>query len=343
MALPSSGALTLAQIQAEFGGSNPASLSEYYAGGAYVPAGTSGTYGAVPSSGAISIRNFYGTAQRVNISYTFTGSVGNASLNIAAIGGYIAGLSNVTVVVNPGVYLYATSTGSAGLSLFGGTTGDTLTLVNYGYIMGQGGAGGNGFTPSGAGAGGPALSIGRSLTINNTYGAAFIAGGGGGGASRNTAGSGGGGGGAGGGGGGPGRTGGTLNAGGGGGGLGGVGGTGSRTTYGTGGTGGGSGGGGGTYGQNAKGISGGAAGGGGGGRILPGTGGSPNGGTANAAGGSTGTTLNAAGGGGWGAAGGNTTGTQPLSGGAGGRAVQLNGNSVAWVSGDTTRVYGAVS
>jgi hypothetical protein len=65
MTLPSSGPLTLADIQTEFGGSNPISLSEYYAGGAYVPAGTSGTYGAVPSSGAISIRNFYGTSNVV--------------------------------------------------------------------------------------------------------------------------------------------------------------------------------------------------------------------------------------------------------------------------------------
>ena len=62
MALPSSGPLTLANIQTEFGGSNPISLSEYYAGGAYVGAGTSGTYGAVPSSGTISIQNFYGTS-----------------------------------------------------------------------------------------------------------------------------------------------------------------------------------------------------------------------------------------------------------------------------------------
>lgn len=62
MAIPSSGALSLSDIQTEFGGSNPISLSEYYAGGAYVPAGTTGTYGAVPSSGEISIRNFYGTS-----------------------------------------------------------------------------------------------------------------------------------------------------------------------------------------------------------------------------------------------------------------------------------------
>lgn len=64
MTLPTSGPLTLADIQTEFGGSNPISLSEYYAGGVdgYVPAGTSGTNGPVPSSGTISISNFYGTS-----------------------------------------------------------------------------------------------------------------------------------------------------------------------------------------------------------------------------------------------------------------------------------------
>jgi hypothetical protein len=63
MALPTSGPLSLTDIQTEFfGGVNPISLSEYYAGGGLVPLGTTGTYGAVPSSGAISIRNFYGTA-----------------------------------------------------------------------------------------------------------------------------------------------------------------------------------------------------------------------------------------------------------------------------------------
>jgi hypothetical protein len=57
--------LTLADIQTEFGGSNPISLSEYYAGGSLVPGSTTGTYGAVPTSGAISIRNFYGTSAGV--------------------------------------------------------------------------------------------------------------------------------------------------------------------------------------------------------------------------------------------------------------------------------------
>ena len=65
MPLPTSGPLSLNDIQTEFGGTNPISLNEYYAGGANVPAGTSGTNGAVPSSGTISINNFYGTSKIV--------------------------------------------------------------------------------------------------------------------------------------------------------------------------------------------------------------------------------------------------------------------------------------
>tara|TARA_B100000212_G_scaffold134203_1_gene100877 strand:- start:1019 stop:1552 length:534 start_codon:yes stop_codon:yes gene_type:complete len=64
MALQSSGAISLQDIQNEFGGSHPISLSEYY-----------GVASGIPSSGQISISQFYGksgvTTER---SYTFTGS-----------------------------------------------------------------------------------------------------------------------------------------------------------------------------------------------------------------------------------------------------------------------------
>lgn len=78
MTLPTSGTISLTDIQNEFGGTSPTSLSEYYAGGAYVASGTSGTNGAVPSSGTISLSNFYGTAafldtQTVTVGFqTFT-------------------------------------------------------------------------------------------------------------------------------------------------------------------------------------------------------------------------------------------------------------------------------
>lgn len=64
MALPTSGTISLADIQDEFGGpSAPISLGNYYAGGGNVPAGTSGTNGAVPASGTLGLYHFYGTTK----------------------------------------------------------------------------------------------------------------------------------------------------------------------------------------------------------------------------------------------------------------------------------------
>ena len=72
MAIPASGPLSMTDIQTEFGGTNPIGLNEYYAGGGLVPAGMTGTYGAVPSSGEISIRNFYGTSNVSGWYYVLT-------------------------------------------------------------------------------------------------------------------------------------------------------------------------------------------------------------------------------------------------------------------------------
>lgn len=65
------GPLSLSAVQTEFGGTNPVGLSEYYAGGSFVPAGTkSGNVGyptptatSIPSSGAINFTNFYGATK----------------------------------------------------------------------------------------------------------------------------------------------------------------------------------------------------------------------------------------------------------------------------------------
>ena len=65
MAIPASGPLSLTDIQTEFGGSNPISLNEYYRGGAYVPNST--TTVSIPTSGAISVSNFYGTSRALNL------------------------------------------------------------------------------------------------------------------------------------------------------------------------------------------------------------------------------------------------------------------------------------
>ena len=52
MALPSSGSLSLSQIQGEWGGSNPIGLNEYYLGS--LPTGRT-NYGSIPSSGTIKL------------------------------------------------------------------------------------------------------------------------------------------------------------------------------------------------------------------------------------------------------------------------------------------------
>lgn len=61
MTLPSSGAITISDLRTEFNGPTPSSLSNYYSGGTYVPAGTrSGSGVVIPTSGTISLSNFYG-------------------------------------------------------------------------------------------------------------------------------------------------------------------------------------------------------------------------------------------------------------------------------------------
>lgn len=79
MALQSSGPISLGDIQTEFGGSNPISISEYY-----------GADTGVPGSGTISISDFYGTS---NTDVTpdavdwgnITGNSGNVSQAITGI------------------------------------------------------------------------------------------------------------------------------------------------------------------------------------------------------------------------------------------------------------------
>lgn len=271
-----------------------------------------------------------GSQGRAVLDVVISANVSDYSLNLSSISGYIVGQSDITITVNSGVYVWASTTSNYGMNLTGGATGDKLTIINNGFIIGAGGLGGlgrNSTPPDSGGPGSSAINIPLSATIDNTNASAYIAGGGGGGCGGYITGKavpGHGGGGAGGG------------AGGGGGGSGGgIGASGSTA---------------------ATGLSG-----GGGGRILPGTGGAGgtpgsgdgkgggsggggggmsggNGGSSNSVGGGGGS-GGGGGGGGWGASGG----TGYVSGGIGGKAVNLNGNTVTWVSGDTTRVYGGVS
>lgn len=324
MALQSSGQISLANVATEFGGSTPHSLSEYYSAAA-----------GVPSSGTISLSNFYGkSAVAASFTFTLTSSQQNWNLRSAAISGGWNGSQQLIVNINSGVYVWSDSISLAGMIVSGSFAGG-LTVNNSGFIMGRGGNGGSSNTGSQNGGPGITASITSGSATFDNKSSGYIGGGGGGGAVARFATGGGGAG-------------------------GGVGGThASRVTGGTGGsigqsggsgtsysaphsayagTGGGAGGGGGMDDDNGSDT--GWTAGGGGGRILPGTGGGggTSGGSAGSAGGN-GSVSNdlyrAGGGGGWGASGGSYSG-----GGAGSGGAAISGSGYT-VTGTTSQIYGS--
>jgi hypothetical protein len=182
MALPPSGTLSLANIQTEFGGTNPIGLNEYYRNGGRVPNAPQNA--PIPTSGAISIGNFYGSTNRIPIGITFASPVQNVNLFDYRGPSYVAGISNINVTINPGVYVGSVATNAYALLVQSFTPGDVVTITNNGVIEGCGGNGGPGpFSAnpgSTGGGGGPAIGLAYPITMQNN---SVIAGGGGGGGS----------------------------------------------------------------------------------------------------------------------------------------------------------------
>jgi hypothetical protein len=352
--------LSFSELQTEFGGANPISMSEYYRNGVYVTDNNLD----VPTSGVITMGDFYGASKKFIVTISANSTNVSAATILTAAGWNSASFFQINI--NSGVTAYSTSTSTGGLNI-SGSYPYGFSVVNSGVIMGMGGAGGyatSGTTTNLTGkAGGPALSIVNSYTtaqmsVTNNVGATIAGGGGGGAGMRNSGGEiwGGGGGGAGGGDGGQAyqaRGGFLLGTEGLGGALGSTGGSGSGNGA-SGGFGGGAGGGGGGYVLDGiSSIRNGGGSGGGGGRILPGTGGSGgnnsgtegNGGSGGNPGigrSSTGDNIGACGGGGWGAVGGNFSSSQgTVSGGAGGYAIAKNGSTVPVTNSGT--VYGTMA
>jgi len=89
MPLQSSGVISLANIQTEFGGTNPIGLNEYYLNGAYTTG--SGATG-VPTSGTISLGSFYGKSKITGaVEYMLAGNIGG---NMNEAGGARMGIDN---------------------------------------------------------------------------------------------------------------------------------------------------------------------------------------------------------------------------------------------------------
>lgn len=146
----------------------------------------------VPGSGTTIIMptNFYGKSNRVALVFTLSSNTYNYDVYSAASSNpsYVSGKTDVTVNINPAVQVGSTAVGSYAMLVpasFGG--GDTVTIVNNGYIVGTGGGGGVGSnarngTGGGGSAGGNALYVARPTTVTNNGTVGAGGGGGGGGA-----------------------------------------------------------------------------------------------------------------------------------------------------------------
>ena len=195
MPIPGPGtAISINTIATEFGGTTPHSISEYYRGGGLVP-NTPGN-AAIPTSGQIALGDFYGSANRVAYTLTISANTQNYDVYTNRGPSYVAGSSDITVQINPGVVVGSSSVPAYAMlvpSAFSPT--DTITIVNNGSILGTGGSGGAGglqtFPPSDGqanpgspgNAGGNALYVNRATTVTNNGTIASGGGGGGGGAS----------------------------------------------------------------------------------------------------------------------------------------------------------------
>lgn len=178
MALPLSGPLSLTDIQTEFGGSNPVGLDEYYRGGAYVTANNT----SVPTSGAISISNFYGAVRQ--FAFTISANLSTPqNLRTVALANGWNGSDALLATLGTNVTISSDTTGSPALTV-NGSFPNGVVFINNGYVVGMGGAGGNGgnfdvvgLPGSPGAAGGNALTVSVAITLQNN---GTIGGGGGG-------------------------------------------------------------------------------------------------------------------------------------------------------------------
>ena len=167
MAIKGSGSLSMTEIVDEFGGSVPHSLSEYYRNGGAVPANNTN----VPTSGTISIGNFYGAVNEIQ--YTISSTTTNFQLS-SAYGSNWSTAVPKRLIVNSGVTVGSTN-GNPAMTIEG-SMGGTLIVQNTGSIQGTGGS-------ANGGNGGPAVRSDQNgnITFYNNSGGQVYAGGGGGG------------------------------------------------------------------------------------------------------------------------------------------------------------------
>lgn len=144
MALPLPGvAISLNAVRNEFGGPNPIYISNYYAGGPYVPAGTSGTFGPVPTGGTISIADFYGTQQSLEIVTMNVGDNGDGAYGYNIYQGFGSISPNTMVFLSNGycdAFYWSADFGLVFNVQVTGSSGAFTTLIANGTSFSSGSA-----------------------------------------------------------------------------------------------------------------------------------------------------------------------------------------------------------
>lgn len=171
MTLPSSGAISLNNVNVELGNSGTAQISMN-------DAAVRGLFGV--ASGAISMSDGYGKSNV--FAFTISSTQVNANLRSLAVAAGWDQSTAVEATIGSGVNINGSvaANSTAALTINGSWPGG-VTLINNGSIVGRGGTGGAAsmnFPSNPGGAGGRALSASVAVTIDNQ---GTIAGGGGGG------------------------------------------------------------------------------------------------------------------------------------------------------------------
>ena len=171
MALPSSGQITLNQVNVELGLSGTAQISMN-------DSAVRTLFGI--ASGEIEMSDGYGKANE--FTFTISSSTEEANLSSLASSAGWNGTAPLICNINSGVYLWSDDITVGGLTI-SGSYANGVTVNNSGLIMGRGGQSGGG-TQGTVQVGYPAgdaieISTSSSVTINNNSGA-YIGGGGGG-------------------------------------------------------------------------------------------------------------------------------------------------------------------
>lgn len=149
MALQSSGPISNSNVQGEFGGSNPVSLSEYY-----------NAASGVPASGPISLSDFYGTSNVVTFTYELIGGGGGGGHGFdGGANGSPAPNGGTSSISGSGFSTVSASGGTGGRSGYFHPATNTAEKDGDASVYGPGGARGPNTDP-GYGSDAPSSSYG---------------------------------------------------------------------------------------------------------------------------------------------------------------------------------------